>query len=402
MGTASGAGTGSTAIPKQRRLAARSKGQQSTPVVQESAQAETSGRAVRESGSNAAPAAGQRGWARRNVRGRKKTAASLSRRSKAGKNKPRSVAGSTGQGPAVARKETSGTALASSTRTASGAFVDARSLPSDDALLQQSSAQSKQGLGVFVKPKVVDFKARLKERQRANMRALIVRWSIIVAAIAAVIAVIWALCFSPALLLHRDEIRVSGGNEWVSDQEILDIVKKEEGRSLLLVSSSNIENSISGLPGVTSAKVDKQFPHGVKVTFKAQEPAAVLKSADGKITAVDRNGGVLNEVAQPPQGIPLIEVPSLDKGVGDHAVRQALKILAGLPDSMRQRVSKVTAQTQDSVTTELDGGQRVVVWGDASDLKLKMAVVDKIVNDPAKIGDKHQVDVSAPMRPIIK
>jgi cell division protein FtsQ len=35
-------------------------------------------------------------------------------------------------------------------------------------------------------------------------------------------------------------------------------------------------------------------------------------------------------------------------------------------------------------------------------MALKKAVVDKIINDPTKIGDKHQVDVSAPLRPIIK
>jgi cell division protein FtsQ len=69
---------------------------------------------------------------------------------------------------------------------------------------------------------------------------------------------------------------------------------------------------------------------------------------------------------------------------------------------MRTSITKVSAQTQDSVTTELDSGNRIIVWGDSSDLKLKKAVVDKIINDPTKIGDKHQVDVSAPLRPIIK
>lgn len=43
------------------------------------------------------------------------------------------------------------------------------------------------------------------------------------------------------------------------------------------------------------------------------------------------------------------------------------------------------------------GETGVIVWGDSSDLKLKKAVVDKIVNDPNVIGDKHNVDVSAPV-----
>ena len=56
----------------------------------------------------------------------------------------------------------------------------------------------------------------------------------------------------------------------------------------------------------------------------------------------------------------------------------------------------------DSITTELSSGKYVVVWGDSSELKLKSAIVDKLLSDPSLIGDKHQIDVSAPSRPIIK
>ena len=42
------------------------------------------------------------------------------------------------------------------------------------------------------------------------------------------------------------------------------------------------------------------------------------------------------------------------------------------------------------------------MWGDSAELKLKMAIVDKIMNDPNVIGDKKQINVSAPGRPIIK
>ena len=38
---------------------------------------------------------------------------------------------------------------------------------------------------------------------------------------------------------------------------------------------------------------------------------------------------------------------------------------------MRNSITKVTAETQDSITTEINGGDRVIVWGDSSGLKLK-------------------------------
>ena len=119
--------------------------------------------------------------------------------------------------------------------------------------------------------------------------------------------------------------------------------------------------------------------------------------------AVDSKGRVLNSVSGVSvEGIPVIEVQNVDASLSRRPIKEALKILSSLPESMRNSITKVTAATQDSITTELNGGDRVIVWGDSSDLKLKKAVVDKIVNDPNVIGDKHNVDVSAPLRPIIK
>ena len=131
--------------------------------------------------------------------------------------------------------------------------------------------------------------------------------------------------------------------------------------------------------------------------------AAVAAYNPQRRTAVDSKGRVLNSVSGVSvEGIPVIEVQNVDASLSRRPIKEALKILSSLPESMRNSITKVTAATQDSITTELNGGDRVIVWGDSSDLKLKKAVVDKIVNDPNVIGDKHNVDVSAPLRPIIK
>ncbi|MDN6459851.1 MAG: FtsQ-type POTRA domain-containing protein, partial [Bifidobacterium crudilactis] len=195
--------------------------------------------------------------------------------------------------------------------------------------------------------------------------------------------------------------KVSGTNTWVSASRIEDIAKQQLGTSLFIVSTGDMEEQIGELPGVTSATVHKDFPDGVNIDVNAQRPAAVLKDAKGALTAVDKEARVLNAVGASVDGIPIIEVSSVGKGTDDAAVKQALKVLAVLPESMRKQITKVSASTQDSITTEISNGQYVIVWGDSSQIALKKAVVDKIINDPTKIGDKHQVDVSAPLRPII-
>mgnify|MGYP006870770054 FL=1 len=129
----------------------------------------------------------------------------------------------------------------------------------------------------------------------------------------------------------------------------------------------------------------------------------MLKTGEDSMTAVDSKGRILNSVSGASvEGIPVIEVKDVETSLSNRSIKEALKILSSLPESMRNSITKVTAETQDSITTEINGGDRVIVWGDSSGLKLKKAVVDKIINDPNVIGDKHNVDVSAPLRPIIK
>lgn len=220
---------------------------------------------------------------------------------------------------------------------------------------------------------------------------------------ALVIALIWLLFFSPALRLRQDRITVMGANEWVNRTQILDIAKQQAGKSLLIVSDKSVEQQLDDIPGVSSSRATKKFPNGLEVEVTAQRPAAMLKVAgkDG-LTAVDNQTRVLNSVTnQAVKGIPVIEVKNIDDALGQRSVRAAVTILDAMPESWRTRVTAVSANTQDSVTTTLDNGI-TIVWGDSAELKLKMAIVDKIMNDPNVIGDKKQINVSAPGRPIIK
>ena len=284
-----------------------------------------------------------------------------------------------------------------------GGFVDARTIPPDRPVSGRiGTDQEDQGLGIFVRPKVLDFQARVREKKKVSRRLVLIRTGVVLLVMALIAGLSWLLFLSPVFRLQTDKIDISGGNAWVSNDRVASIVARQGDRSLLLISTNGVEEEISGMAGVTDAKVRKSFPHGLQVTFDAQEPTAVFKDAQDKLTAVDRQGRVLNTVSKPVKGVPVIQVSTVNRAQQDQAVRQTLRILSTMPEAMRHSVTKVTAETQDSITTELDQGNHVIIWGDGSDLKLKQAVVDKIINDPSKIGDKHQLDVSAPLRPIVK
>ncbi len=281
-------------------------------------------------------------------------------------------------------------------------FVDARKLRSEN-LITKTLDETTGTLGLLTRPKVVDFSSRLEEKRKANIRAITIRVAGVAAAVAIMTMLVWLFFFSSVFRLETSEITIVGGNEWVSDSQVMEIAEKQAGKSILLVSNSDVEKEIKEIPGVTSAEAKKVMPNKLEVTFKAQKPAAMLKTGENSMTAVDSKGRVLNSVeGVSVDGIPVIEVEDVETSLKNRSIKEALKILSSLSESMRNSITKVTAATQDSITTELNGGDQIIVWGDSSEMKLKKAVVDKIINDPNVIGDKHNVDVSAPLRPIIK
>lgn len=284
-----------------------------------------------------------------------------------------------------------------------GSFVDARLLPKLD-FVKKTLSQTSGSLGMMARPRMANFRERLKERKSAYLQFTLKRLLIVLLVAIVASATAWLLFFSPIFLLKSSNISISGSNEWVSKQRIYLIASTQVNKSLFLVSSQEVIGQLNDIPGVTEAKVTKDFPHGLNIVIRAQRPAAMLKTKDSsKLTAVDAKGRVLNAVANVSiKGIPVIEVANGAKIFNNRAVLEAVKIVSSLPESMRARVTKVSAKTQDSVETELGDIKRTIIWGNSSQLELKKAIVAKIIDDPSKMGDKKQLDVSSPVRPILK
>lgn len=288
-------------------------------------------------------------------------------------------------------------------------FVDARRLSVVD-FVKQTLRSTAGPLGIVSRPKVIDFSAREKEKKFASLRTILLRFLYSFLIIASITLLCWVLFFSPVFRLKSKNISIFGSNEWVSEQKISSIASNQVNKSLFLVSSQEIIEQLNNIPGVTEAKVSKKFPQGLQITVRAQKPAAILKShGSEKLTAVDVKGRVLNAVENvPTTGIPVIEVTDVHKSLSSKAVCEALKIVSSLSEDFRSHVMRVSARTQDSVETEISSTvsnveiHRVIVWGDSSDLDLKKAIVDVIINDPSKIGNRQRLDVSAPARPILK
>ncbi|PLS27518.1 cell division protein FtsQ/DivIB [Bifidobacterium parmae] len=376
------------------------------PAAAGSGRVSGAGKTGRVAGSSASAGAESSGRSRRvagtgvervgtGASGRRRTVSARSPESVVGRGgearKPRRMVGEAGSREPVSRSEP-------------GQFVDARRLASED-LVARTLQENSGTLGLATRPKVVDFKARAKERKRVGARIIALRVGVAILVTALVVGLGWLLFLSPVLRLDAAQVTVSGANEWVSERQVRQIVDGQTGKSLLLVDTNAMTDEMTAIAGVSRAEAVKKYPHGLAVTIKAQRPAAMLKEkGSDALTAVDAKARVLNSVSANASvaGVPVIDVGDVDAGLKSRAVKETLTILDSLPESLRKQITKVTAKTQDSVTTELNGGEHVIVWGNSSELKLKKAVVDKILSDPNVIGDKTQIDVSAPLRPVLR
>ena len=104
-------------------------------------------------------------------------------------------------------------------------------------------------LGVATRPKVLDFDARLKEREKAGTRVAAIRVLIVILAAALVSALIWLLLFSSVFRLETSQISVSGGNEWVSGERMCWIsANQQSGKSLFLVSADKVSSAAEEHP----------------------------------------------------------------------------------------------------------------------------------------------------------
>lgn len=281
-------------------------------------------------------------------------------------------------------------------------FVDPRELDAPESVEDVLQEAATSGEGVFQEaPRVVDMKQRLTEKAAARRFRIIKRVGIILGIVAAIAVTIWLLLFSPFTKVTPATVTITGATQWVPKEQVTSIATKNVNKSLLLVSAGDISGEILKLPGAKDVSISKGFPNSITIEVVEKVPTALLKDSQGALTVVDSKGSIIATVDEPIAGVPLIEVENTDRDLTGRAVKQALSVLSAVPTDLLATLVQVTAMTQDSVTTQTNQGV-TIVWGNASHMDLKTAVVQKILADPAVLGTNTSIDVSAPERPMMK
>ena len=227
-------------------------------------------------------------------------------------------------------------------------------------------------------------------------------------AIVAAVALIFGGCYGLARetsLFAVREIDVLGASPALA-AEVRHELRRIEGRSLVQVDATAVEQRVNGLPAVRASLVDRAFPHTLQLRVVPELPVAVLRRG-AESWLVSARGRVIAQVPlRTHRALPRIWLPAtteievgavLTEEGGAFAARSlATFVGSGFPN----RIAAVRA-LDGEIALALRGGLEIRL-GPPVDLRLKMAIVHGILPTLAlpSAGGPEYLDLAVPERPV--
>jgi cell division protein FtsQ len=200
-----------------------------------------------------------------------------------------------------------------------------------------------------------------------------------------------------------DSIAVRGAPPAV-ERDVAKALAPLAGVSLLKIDGATIAARLRDVPWVASAGFDRSFPHTLTVTVRPERPVAVLRGG-ARAWLLSARGRVLQRLplrARPE--LPRVWAgraasPTVGTVLGDTAGGRAARTLAPLPWlRFPARVASVSVGP-GQLTFVLRSGIQLRL-GDASDLRLKLAIARRVLARLGPAGPGAYLDVSVPERPV--
>jgi cell division protein FtsQ len=175
------------------------------------------------------------------------------------------------------------------------------------------------------------------------------------------------------------------------------------GGSLLTVSAADVEARVLRLPEVSRVSFDRSYPHTLRVTVVPERPAVVVRrGADSWL--VSGRGRVLRKISR--GSAPALPRVWVDResdlargGTVDAAAGATAAHAVAVLRAARFRPAIRTVRTDDAGLAFVLRDGRELRFGEAADLRLKLAVVRRALHSGA-IPAGSYLDVSVPERPV--
>jgi POTRA domain, FtsQ-type len=199
-------------------------------------------------------------------------------------------------------------------------------------------------------------------------------------------------------------VEVRGGTPELR-QQVEAALEDEVGHSLLRVDAAAVDQRVSSLPGVRTFSYDRAFPHTLRVVIRAEHAVLVVRQSDHAYL-VAASGRVLRLLPHPRlSSLPRLyvkkDVPLTVGGTVPPGVQGAASALAVIRDAALPTGVHFVESGAGELTLLLGSGFEVRL-GDASDLRLKLAIAHKILRATgAGTTSGGYLDLAVPERSVL-
>lgn len=201
-------------------------------------------------------------------------------------------------------------------------------------------------------------------------------------------ALVWLVGFTGVFGVRK--VVVTGAAATVPASVVERVAQVPMGEPLARLDGGAIAARVAALPAVAAVTVHRVWPATARIDVTARVAVAVVPAGSG-YSLVDATGVRFATVTKAPAGLPTLV--QHDPVRLDRADRAALRVVSGLPASLRSAVAVVEAPTSYSVTLGLRDG-RTVIWGGADDGVEKARVVAVLLTRPGTTFDVSVPSVS--------
>ena len=255
-------------------------------------------------------------------------------------------------------------------------------------------------------PRIAERRAGVRSAARRRRRIVLA----VVGALVLLSAAVVGLLRSP--LLDVDRIQVAGSNQ-VDRAEVVRASGVGVGDPLVDVDLAAARRAVMALPGVASARVERDWPGTIRISV-TDEVALAVVVADERRTVVARGGRVLGPAAGEDvedgvaaDGLPEVRVedPSLVAGLEPGAsvpepLAATLVVVEQLPRQLSSRLGAVEVSDGGSLRFVLADEAGVVEFGRPEEVPAKLLSAASVLAG-ARLECLDVLDVREPGRPTI-
>ncbi|MEV0693331.1 FtsQ-type POTRA domain-containing protein [Streptomyces sp. NPDC050388] len=204
-------------------------------------------------------------------------------------------------------------------------------------------------------------------------------------------------------LARVERVSVSG-TRVLTPGQVREVADVPLGEPLAMVDTGAIATRLRReVPRIDTVDVIRSWPHEIRLEITERTPVLLMEKG-GEFIEIDAESVRYATVSKAPRGVPRLELTvrrsgataaSLRRFGEARLVREAVRVVREVPDSVARVTRSVNVRTHDDISLKLTDG-REVVWGSAE----KGAAKARTLTALLKVApDARHFDVSVPTAP---